>query len=82
MAKQVNARAISQGNVGFTVGRLMAYERLMVNKPGRVAKNSCKCEDCPYYHPDWEHRMCLHTKCVWGKDIDVFKAAKDPELVR
>lgn len=51
---------------------LKMYERMMRERPKRSQKCNHGCKDCPYYHPDWEHRFCTYTKCMYGRNIDVF----------
>ena len=72
MSLVLNPRPIAVAKT--LVGKnLTYYDRMMRQRPGAVRDTvpAC-CKECPYYHPDWEHRTCLFTKCKYGKNIDVF----------
>lgn len=71
MSVRVNARAICVSR-NLVSDQLRMYDKLMRQRPTQARESKTACEDCPYYHPDWEHRFCLYTKCKYGKKIDVF----------
>lgn len=80
MAKITEASPIAFGsNVSYLfAARLIEYDRLMRQMPeeGRKAIPQ-NCEECPYYHPDWKYRMCLYTKCRYGKVSNVFLSTEN-----
>ena len=72
MAVTLNPRPIAVAE-SLVSKNLRMYDRMMRERPN--SSRGCKgggCEDCPYFHPGWEHRFCLYTKCIYGKNIDVF----------
>jgi len=72
MAASQNGRAIGVAR-NLVPSNLIMYDRLMRKRPGPARDCAAKqCENCQYYHPDWEHRFCLYTSCKYGKKIDVF----------
>ena len=71
MSVRVNARAVAVSR-NLVSDNLREYDRLMRQRPIKGRGNRQACEDCPYFHPDWEHRFCQYTKCFYGKDVDVF----------
>ena len=71
MSVRVSGRAINVSR-NLVSENLRMYDKLMRERPSQTRECKPACEDCPYYHPDWEHRFCLYTKCMYGKKIDVF----------
>lgn len=72
MTANLNPRPVAVAKT-LVDNNLAMYDRLMRERPGAVrdyAPNQCK--DCPYFHPEWEHRFCLYASCKYGKSIDVF----------
>ena len=54
--------------------RFRHYEALM--KKSRKAAGGEKppsCAKCQYYQPDFKFRKCLHAKCPYGRDTEVFR---------
>ena len=54
--------------------RFRHYEALM--KKSRKAAGREKppsCAKCQYYQPDFKFRKCLHAKCPYGRDTEVFR---------
>ena len=54
--------------------RFRHYEALM--KKSRKAAGGEKppsCAKCQYYQPDFKFRKCLHARCPYGRDAEVFR---------
>ena len=54
--------------------RFRHYEKLM--KESRKSINKQKppsCAKCEYYQPYFKYRKCLHTRCPYGFDADIFR---------
>ena len=32
-----------------------------------------KCENCPYYQPDFKYRKCLYARCPYQRDTEIFR---------
>ena len=75
MGKSVEVRLVGSGyKLNTPNDREFAFfEALMKQVPGQTRDECNGCRDCPYYHPEWEHRICLFTKCKYGKAINVFR---------
>ena len=72
MSVAVNPRPIAVAK-SLLGEHLREYDRMMRERPD-LSRTKCSgtCKDCPYYHPDWEHRFCLYTSCKYGRNINVF----------
>ena len=54
--------------------RFRHYEALM--KKSRKTAGGEKppsCAKCQYYQPDFKFRKCLHARCPYGRDTEVFR---------
>ena len=54
--------------------RFRHYEALM--KKSRKTAGGEKppsCAKCQYYQPDFKFRECLHARCPYGRDAEVFR---------
>ena len=51
---------------------LAALQKMMTAIPGfdRRDPPPKSCQQCEYYHPEWQYRYCYHTHCPYGvKDL-------------
>ena len=57
------------------IQRFRRYEKLV--KKSQKAKDPGEkppsCPNCPYYQPDFKYRKCLHARCPYGRDAEVFR---------
>ena len=70
--------------------RVRHYEALM--KKSRKTAGGEKppsCAKCQYYQPDFKFRKCLHARCPYGRDTEVFRKRPlkkdkipEPEVVK
>ena len=54
--------------------RFRHYEKLMkASRKEDINKKPSSCAECQYYQPYFKYRKCLHARCLYGYDADVFR---------
>lgn len=53
--------------------RFRQYENLMKKSRKDAEEKPTSCKQCLYHRPEFRFRSCLHTRCPYKKDEEIFR---------